>query len=228
MMLEIQLDRFRDIVLLVRHMKATGAFFTTDGIVFIESPSGDYLFLKDTVKTDVALAIGQAELKRIGHLLKLDRERPKDLERETIRIEPHQMTTLPYQTVYQRTTRLQALEQETASRLDALARFPAKPTFRLIPARHSNKRDVGRGVNVTLQLGPAVVWSAGRITRIAGFSKESARLSFHTPTARLLLAYVERRAALAKDFINGMVAPYHSVLFTEGVYARIQSNRNED
>lgn len=228
MMLEIKLDRFRDIVLLVRHMKATGAFFTTSGTVFIESPSGDYLFLKDVVQTDVALAIGQTELKRIGHLLKLDRVRSKDLVREIIQIEPHQMTTFPYRTVHQRTTRLQVLDEETDTRLIRLACFTAKPTFRLVPTRSSAQRDVSRGVNVTLQLGPAVVWSSGRIVRIAGFSKETGRLSFHTPTARLLLAYVERRAAQAKDIVNGFVAHRHSVLFTEGVYARIQSNRNED
>lgn len=193
MRIEMPTARFRDICQLVRHLQAAGAFFTPQ-VTYIESPDaprrrlyGDYVFLPGAETTE-AVAIGRNELQRIAQMIKLDKQTDASLVGETIRIEPHRVTCLPYGTRYQRTTYMQAVKPETADRLAILSSHAPPRQFVLLP----DGRPKGRGMSVHLTLRDVILRTSQGKHRLYGFSNIKGKISFTTPTGRALFAFAEQ------------------------------------
>lgn len=235
MWIELAVERFREICQLTKRMNVRHVLFLEGGIVHFVNPlepaeqlHGDWVFLSGGIDVKTSLIIEAVELQRIHQLLGLSNETERTVRDERIRIEADSILTIPFSTKYRRRTRYEPLEQRNARRYVRMASYESYPDFRLLPRPQDGKgeRRIG-GPKVYLDLGTVALMTTRGETRVAGFSRIRRQVDFLSPSARSLLAYAIRRAALAESIVSGTINGNHVHLWADGFQARMHTSIHE-
>lgn len=235
MWIELGVERFREICQLTKRMKAKHVLFLEGGIVHFmnavqeeQQLHGDWVFLSGDITVKKAFIIEAVELQRIHQLLGLSNETERSVRNERIRIEPDSILTIPFSTTYRRRTRYELVDLKNARRFERMASYESPPDFRLLPRPQDAKgeRRIG-GPKVYLDLGQVALMTTRGETRVAGFSRVQHHITFLSPSARSLLAYAIRRAALAESIVSGTINGNHVHLWSDGFQARMHTSIHE-
>lgn len=227
--IEVGLSRFIDLCKMLKRTEADAVLFLRDGTAYVEGPSGrgkdangDYAFLFEIAKTNHAVSIPSRELLATYRLLGLQRDTRKTVRGQSIRLSPNAITILPRETVYRRRLLVFPISESVETRLQTLSSFSPDPNLTLLPKKDSSYVARVGALKVHLTLGPAVIYHARGVSRIAGFSTAQAVLVIESRPARSLLALCERDASDAESFMSGCFTGDILYLKTRHVFARIQ------
>lgn len=225
----MELSRFIDLCNMLKRTDADAVLFLTNGTAYVEGPTGrrkrsheDYAFLFELSRPGEAVSIPSRELLATHRLLGLHRDTRRTVRGQSIRLSAFSITILPGGTVYRRRLLAFPVTQATEERLRRLSHFSPDPNFTLLPKKTDSSVARVGAHKVELTLGPAILYHARGVTRIAGFSTTNAVLVIDSRSARSLLTLCERDAAETESFVAGRFTGDILYLKTRHVLARIQ------